>query len=74
MYPTAPVIAQHNQQCTSVEADRVTANTTGNTFAGKPKHERDIYMYYRRDTANYITETFLTAMSQSMPSPSQSLA
>ena len=41
MYPTAPVIAQHNQQSTSVEANRVTVNTTGNTFAGKPEHERD---------------------------------
>ena len=34
--PTAPMIAQHNQQSKSVETDCVTVNTTGNTFAGKP--------------------------------------
>jgi len=33
-YPTAPVIAQHNQQSTSVEA-------TGNSFAGELRHGRD---------------------------------
>ena len=33
-YPTAPVIAQHNQQSTSVKARHVTVNTTGSSFAG----------------------------------------
>ena len=39
-YPTAPVIAQHNQQSTSVEAGHVTVNN-GNSFAGEPRHGRD---------------------------------
>ena len=39
-YPTAPVIAQHNQQSTSVEADHVNVNTTA--FSGEPRHEKDI--------------------------------
>ena len=40
-YPTALVIAQHNQQSTSVEAGHVTVNTTGTSFAGKLRHGRD---------------------------------
>ena len=40
-YPTAPLIAQHNQQSTSVEAGHVAVNTTGNSFAGELRHGRD---------------------------------